>query len=251
MRTHYAFCCTLVLAVAGMVSGCSGADIPGTETSGASESNVASTAEKVIGGWVPTTYASQNLKVARNPSLSPYEWDDNGGCSFGGRVAHGNAGTFTLGTIFDGTWSPLSGLNACNLKAVGIAPNTSTVYAWWSNGTVSHGTSTSFTSGPTSVTFPSSLSVHGITSWNQLLEADVSPNGQVYYYWGSAPSSNVWRTVGTSTAPQSASTATHVAAFTFHGELVGISFNDSTGNIEAWYADGTYDSSTDSLNLAQ
>jgi hypothetical protein len=141
------------------------------------------------------------------------------------------------------------------IKGIGIQPSNSHVYAWYSeggaNGSTTEGVSSKldFYHNRTYYTMPTCLASHGITTMDQLLDADISPNGQVYYYWGSALANNVWRTVGTS-VPSPSATCTHVIVRTFAGagELISVAFA-SNGNIEAYYGDGNVASSSDSLSL--
>lgn len=233
--------------LAGAMWGCSGAEMSTVE--GNPNEGVGTVHQEVVGTWVPGTLPSRNVKIARNPTLSPYEWDDGGNPNSGsGHVCHGLAGSVSFFVVPEpcGTYIlPSLYLNR-DIRAIAIAQNTSHVYTWYSNNTVSEGTSTDLAhyNGP----IPFSRST--IPSTMSLIDADVSPNGQVYYYWRDTSdansTTNVHRSVGTST---NAGTFTLLPAVKVADDtLISISFTAS-GPIEAWYASGQWRRSSDSMDL--
>jgi len=83
-------------AVVGML-GCSGAEGSGGDPLGGATADgneaVHSLAQELTPNtWGPLNLVSRNVKIARNPTRSAYEWDNAGG----GNVCHGAAGTFAV-----------------------------------------------------------------------------------------------------------------------------------------------------------
>lgn len=241
--------------------GCSGAEMgSGDAAENGSDSKVESATQKVtIGTFIPTWFVTNafGFKIARAPSGVPYVWDwsSSNSTGFTGESCSGAGLNLRASCPFNGYIAPVQNFQ---IKGIGINPSNSHVYAWYSeggpNGSTSEGTSDLLDRyhNRTFFTIPTCLAQNdrNITTMNQLLDADISPNGLVYYYWGSTVGNNVWRTVGTSSAPAANSTCTHVIVRSGPslGELVSVAFAPG-GNIEAYYGDGTVVSSSTSLNL--
>jgi len=234
--------------------GCSGSEMGSGEIGDSNIERTAQSAQEVtIGSFIPTWLVTNGygFKIARAPGGVPYVWDWPGNSTgSGGETCSGAGLNLRISCPIFGFTSPV---NNQQIKGIGIHPGNSHVYAWYSeggvNGSTSEGTSDmlNFYHNRTFFTMPTCLAQHGITDMSQLLDADISPNGQVYYYWGSATTNNVWRTVGTS-VPSANATCTRVTVTTVQGELVSVAFA-SGGNIEAYYASGQVNSSSNSLNL--
>jgi len=92
---------------------------------------------------------------------------------------------------------------------------------------------------------------------DNLIDADVSPNGQVYYYWRLG--GTVYRSVGTSTDSGQQASSVFIPNVPLLSPptpetLIAISFDAFSSNldhnfIEAWFADGSVQNSNDSLWL--
>lgn len=192
-------------------------------------------------------FVSFKPKIARGPSWNNYEWDCNGNSATtrptvgrgGNSVANVNPGSFQLGNLEQYTTSLPNGFQCSDIAGMGIAPNTSHVYTWFRTGLAAEGTSDDL---KRYRTFNWSGGSHDV---RDLIDADVSPNGQVYYYFRRSNGlPGVERAVGTSA---SAGLAQSVA--TLPGtNLFSVSFLPS-GSIEAWYDNGTVVISPDSLFL--
>ncbi len=203
--------------------------------------------------WVPTQWANQMVGVGNHPSFTfnqpTWTWYNDG------TVCRGY-GLADLCSHSSYEYSaPDNNFNA--IRAVGIANNNSHVYAWYSNGTVSHGHSSNLTAyntnGVPRTFYPPAKPGGGFFAMSALVEADNSPNGHWYYYWKSG--SILYRTTGDSEHGDSHTLAKPVTVSTLHGgidAIVGIAFVPGNPNtINTWYADGYVNMSTDSLNLAQ
>lgn len=137
------------------------------------------------------------------------------------------------------------------IRAVGIAKNTGQTYAWYSDSTVSRGSSDNLTAHNGKLAFTRAANPGGgLFTMNQLVEVDNSDNGSWYYYWLDA-GGVVWRTTGTSGNSQSHSTAVQVTS-PFTASIVGIAFGSTVpAELYTYYNDGWLNISTSSLNLSQ
>jgi hypothetical protein len=235
----------LILAWAGTQTGCSGVPSSGTNAVSGDEVTVQATSEALSTwenftpprGLSVSTFVSYHPKIARAPSWNNYEWDSNGSpftaspfTSRGGNsLGTLNPGDYQLGNLA-GPFTASMPFDDSYIAGIGIAQNTSHVYVWYTNNVVSEGTSTNFLA----------YSLHtnpwtGPTSLGNLIDADISPNGQVYYYWWL--NGIVQRSIGTSTYGGAANSLQSVT-MTPGKTLFSVSFLPS-GSIEAWFTDGS------------
>ena len=236
----------VVLALCMGLPGCGA----GPDGSVEGDENIASVREQIWIGWGTNSQMDigKIVGISRaSQQMKPYAWDSTG------FVCRGLAwGTDVCGE----TRYPYSAPGAfTSIVAVATANGSNHVYAWYSDSKVSQGTSDNLSAFNGKVTFSRPTKPGGGQfAMTDLIEADVSGNGQVYYYWKLG--SKVYRTTGTSNNGGINSGAAQVTVSPDDGDIVGISFGGidvDTGArpVETWYADGWYNQSTSSLNLAQ
>jgi hypothetical protein len=158
-------------------------------------------------------------------------------------------------------YTAAAGESCDSIVAIGFANDTQDAYAWYADGTYSHGDSTKldqYSHGVLKFTNQTSFSM------NQLVDVDNSDNREWYYYWKDV-NGRIWRTVGTSdhssNGSGNGSNPNGVELAINHvqdaNSLWGISFaavGSGPRPILAWYGSGisgTVDRSSDSTNLNQ
>lgn len=235
LRSMFSIGLTVAAAVGGI--GCSGGSTQQYDLEG---DVVAETKEAlVVHGWSPPY--NQKFKIARNPTLSPYIWRDNQGPALStGKVCRGAASTWNFDLACDTytlPYNPTTGRQYVNrdIAAIAIAQNTSHVFTWWSDGYVSEGTSVNLgyydgASGPRAFVAPYPL--------NTLIDADVSPNGQVYYYWYppcSCQLHGITRVTYGSSTNAGTIAGSDIVNTDPYTTLVSISFLRTPNRVEGWF----------------
>jgi hypothetical protein len=200
------------------------------------DENIDQVEQEVFSGWTPGNSMTVGMAIF---GANTYQWlQTQSVCR--GPSSNPCSGTSSAYGTPDST---------SNIMGVGIAKNTSHVYAWFADSTVSEGTSTnlSFYHAKQAFTRPSKVG-GGLFAMSALIEVDNSDNGSWYYYWQDG--GTVYRTVGTSTNASSVSSATAVT--TSGTPIVGIAFDSNIpARIYTFYSSGSLNVSTSSLNLAQ
>ena len=251
------FACALVGV--GLLVGCS-AEV-GTS---AGDEGVQSTGEPIqgltwIGAHSPKATRGGILAISRAPGYVPYVWYDDGWACRGSSDFWQNPDN--LCAVAPWTFSS-GGRSRSDIRAIGISQSDSLVYTWYNSpdsitgGRVSRGTSDNLTAGwsgdllpfwPSHL--PGTVPALGLFfTMDQLLEADISPNGQCYYYW--QRDNVVYLSVGTSqTSDQYQLPRVVTTAPVGDFPIMGISFGGAY--VETWYGSGKRNVSTSSLNLFQ
>jgi hypothetical protein len=78
----------------------------------------------------------------------------------------------------------------------------------------------------------------------------LDPVGRWYFYFQEA-NNVVYRTIGTAGDADHYEGPKQVTISSQHGPILGIDYNRNNGRVYTWYKDGTLNSSTSTLNLAQ
>ena len=200
-------------------------------------------AERLWDGWTDGTGGNEIVGMAIAPSTDKgFAWLVTGQYCRGTARNPCSDGFFPYSV-------PGTGYTA--IRAVGIAKNTSHVYAWYSDSTVSQGTSSNFQAYAGKLSFSRPAKPSGGTfAMDDLIEADCSSNLEWYYYW--VDGSQLYRTIGTSRDASFYSAAQTVHLVDPATSIVGIAFdNNTTAKIWTYYSDGSLNISTNSLDLAQ
>jgi hypothetical protein len=211
--------------------------------------------------WSPSEWATSTVGMSHycpSSTCKIYAWYDDGWVCRG-NVTIGSLPTHDVCSDAMYVYSAPDG-NFAAIRGVGIAQNTSQVYAWYSDSTYTRGTSGNLTQYANKFAFSRPNKPGGGTfSMSELIEVDNSLNGQWYYYW--KVGGTVYRTTGTSADGDEFSQAATVSVSSNHGSIVGIGFNVwfdcgslpcvQNSPIVAWYSDGFFNQSTSSSNLNQ